>query len=148
MHGISKIRREVTTIEEHWTQEWTNEPATHTGTILSDAIRNKKAFALTDGSYKVKGSAGYSITDFKGNAIKGACRVPGQPQDQSSYRSELAGILATLYKVLVLCQRHNITNGHITVACDNTAAGQSINQQFYPNPQQNHFDLLQSIFRL
>ena len=52
MHGTSKIRREVTIRTKHWTQEWTNESETQMGTILTEAIRNKKAFALTDGSYK------------------------------------------------------------------------------------------------
>ena len=73
MHGIAKIRREETISNKHWTQEWINESEPLTGTILSEAICNKKAFALANGSYNIKGSAGYSITDFKGNTIKGAC---------------------------------------------------------------------------
>ena len=52
MHGSAKIMREDTISTKHWTQEWTNKSETQMGTILTEAIRNKKAFALTDGSYK------------------------------------------------------------------------------------------------
>ena len=68
---------------------------------------------------------------------------------QSAYRSELAGIYATLRMCQTICREHEIHNGSITLACDNLAAGLSLRRKlYYLNPIWDHFDLLQAIFRV
>ena len=114
---------------------------------IARAISNNKAFAHTDGSYKVRGSAGFCITDFKGRSLKGACRVLGNTDDQSSCCSELAGIYAMMKLAENLCNKFHICSGSLILACDNEAAGYSIAQMHFPTPRQNDFDLLQAIAR-
>ena len=46
-----------------------------------------------------------------------------------------------------LCDEYNIKQGQITIACDNIAAGLSLQGLVFPNPSQNHFNILQAIFR-
>ena len=75
--GIRKLRLVEQEIDQHWTQEWQSKSNKTQRRTIARAIRNRQAYALTDGSYKEKGSAGYSITDFQQTAIRGACRVPG-----------------------------------------------------------------------
>ena len=76
---------------------------------------------------------GYCITDFQTNDIKGACWVPGKKSIQSSYCSELAGILTTLKRTEQLCREKVINQGHLTIACNNIAAGLSLQTKDFPN---------------
>ena len=69
-HGISRQRPEMVQIPNHWTQEWVESVPISTQQAHARAIANNKAFALTDGSYKVQGSTGFRIADFKGRLIK------------------------------------------------------------------------------
>ena len=83
--GIGKCRPVEKEIDHHWTQEWQSKSNETQRRTVARAIRNRQACALTDESYKEKGSAGYSITDFQQTAIRGACRVPGTQDVQSAY---------------------------------------------------------------
>ena len=146
-HGIGKWEHHSTPRTDHWTTEWTSHITAEQSTILANAIQNGQAKAVTDGSYQTTGSAGYCLT-YNNIKWRGACRVPGNKAIQCAYRSELTGILAVLYMVKQLCLERNLDNGWLTIACDNIAAGKALCQTHYPNPQQNHFDLIQAIFLL
>jgi hypothetical protein len=69
----------------------------------------------------------------------------------SSYRTELGGILAALYVITRICEYYNITQGKMTLYCDNKGA---ITNSFKTNtPTVSHFlspsyDLLYSIKQL
>ena len=94
--GIGKRRLVEKEIDHHWTQEWQSKGTETQRRTIARAIRNRQAHALTDGSYKERGSAGYSITDYQQTTLRGACRIPGTWDVQSAYQSELVGLLATL----------------------------------------------------
>ena len=130
-----------------WTSEWTSTISDENSETLAHAIQIGRAKAVTDGSYESEGSAGYCIT-YDNIKWRGACQVPGSTSIQCAYRSKLAGILALLYMVKQLCDHHHIDKGQLTIACDNIAAGKSLVQTHYLSPQQNHFDLIQAIYRL
>ena len=116
---------------------------------IAEAIRNRKAIALTNGSYKQYGSAGYCLGASFSTLWRGACRVPGHHTIQGSYRSELMGIYATLKLCQKVCELYNITTGGITLACDNLGAGRKACQtSSYPSTKWDHFDLIQAIYRL
>ena len=63
---------------------------------IAKVVQDKTAIALTDGSYKGNGMAGLSIGSTFLNMWWSACRVPGHPNYQGAYRSEIAGLYATL----------------------------------------------------
>ena len=67
-HGISRKRPTIEQTQQHWTQEWVESVPQSTIQVIARAISSNKAFTLTDGSYKVRGSAGFCITDFKGHS--------------------------------------------------------------------------------
>ena len=52
---------------------------------IAKAIQEKTAIALTDGSYKVNGTAGFSLGSSFSNMWQGACRVPGHITSQGAY---------------------------------------------------------------
>ena len=49
-------------------------------------------------------------------------RTPGSDDDQSSYRSELCGILANVLMLKTIVRIHGIKEGKVTIACDNESA--------------------------
>ena len=148
-YGIGALGKDNTLELVPWYFEWIT-PLTATQSLsIAEAIRNKTAVALTDGSFLRKGAAGFCVGSTLDPVWKGACRVPGALTDQSAYHSELVGIYATLQMCLKLCQEYSISSGGITIACDNIAAGRSLQRTlYYPNPTCDHFDVLQAIFRL
>jgi hypothetical protein len=52
--------------------------------------------------------------------------VPGNPDSQSSYRSELVGIFGQVTLVNALCKTHGITQGAIECGCDSLGALQKV----------------------
>ena len=48
--------------------------------------------------------------------------MTGSGEDQSAYRSELAGVIAALTILDVLVRNHNITDGAVTIALDGDSA--------------------------
>ena len=54
--------------------------------------------------------------------LGGTAINPGRTTDQSAYRSELWGLLRMIQKIYSLCLYHDIQEGAITIACDNTSA--------------------------
>ena len=68
---------------------------------MASAIQDGTAIAVSDGSYKTE--FGTSALALEGedstNRIVAVNVVPGDPTDQSSYRSELAGIFGIVTMV-------------------------------------------------
>jgi hypothetical protein len=69
--------------------------------------------------------------------------VPGNTDDQGSYRRELAGIFGQVIMVNTICKVHGITQGEIECGCDGEGA---INKVFSEEDEANtdgsQFDLL------
>lgn len=97
------------------------------GETLVNELMEGEAIAVCDGSYKSgKGAAAWMI---EGNSatgrIKGWNWVPGGVFNQSSYRSELAGLLGIVSFTVELCTYHKTPKATITIACDNILALQT-----------------------
>jgi hypothetical protein len=92
------------------------------GFILADGIIKGVAMAVSDGSYKNHiGTSGFILRGA--NRQIGAIGdnvVPGNPHEQSSYRSELAGGVLAL--VSTVCKKYDITDGSILLALDGEQA--------------------------
>jgi hypothetical protein len=91
---------------------------------VADAIRNHAAIAVSDGSYKEEyGTAAWAIEgDDNNGRIVGKVIVPGGAHVHSSYRSELAGILAIMTITNKLCDFYDIKDGSIELACNGRSA--------------------------
>ena len=110
------------------------------------SLRDGSARAVSDGSFKDKfGTSAFTIVDAHVCSIIGLNLVPGHPDDQSAYRSELAGLFAIVLIVNLICSWADIQAGGIEVGCDGLSA---LNKAFdtcpleTPGPQ---FDLLSAL---
>jgi len=88
------------------------------------------AIAVCGGSFKEgKGASAWVLEGEGGkssNRMVGRNIVPGHAEDQSAYRSELAGILGVVSIVKELVKYYEIEEGHVTIGCNN-------NQEIHAN---------------
>jgi hypothetical protein len=68
--------------------------------------------------------------------------VPGHPEEQSSYRGELGGILAGIVFANKVCNENNIKEGKCIMGCDNKGALSASFGWKTPNPNWVCFDLV------
>jgi hypothetical protein len=81
---------------------------------IIDSLSQGTAQAISDGSFKVKfGTSAFTILDSGNSSILGLNIVPGHPDDQSAYHSELAGLFAIVRIVNLLCSWANKFSRHI-----------------------------------
>ena len=76
--------------------------------------------------------------------------VPGSPEDQSAYRSELAGLYGIVLAVSLVCKVHGVTGGQVEIGCIGLLA---LQQSFHPDnipnaPTAPQFDLICAIRRV
>jgi hypothetical protein len=119
------------------------------GMCIALAIQQGTAIAVSDGSFKDgRGTAAIIIeaADTADNIII-VNAIPGDPESQSSYRSELAGIFGQVIMVNTICRLHGVTQGSITSGCDGAEA---IRKAFDPQDEarcnSSQFDLLSAIW--
>jgi hypothetical protein len=90
------------------------------GRLVAQAIIQGSAWAISDGSFKDE--MGTSATVLygidKSKHIISVNDIPGNREEQSAYRSELAGIEGALAIIESLCQVHGIQAGSITIGLD------------------------------
>jgi hypothetical protein len=121
------------------------------GEVLAQALANGKAIAVCDGSYKQgRGASAWVIEgESSEGRIKGFNWVPGSTVNQSSYRSELAGLLGVVSFTVELCKYHSIKEASITIACDNLSAlMNSLDPDTYTSIQDPDHDLIIAIQKL
>jgi hypothetical protein len=94
------------------------------GVMLADAIRRGQAVAVSDGSYKdAFGTAAYVLEGVNSdNRLVVVLISPGTPDDQTSHRSELAGLFGIVVMVNLVCEHFEITEGAVEVGCDSQNA--------------------------
>jgi ribonuclease HI len=137
---------------EKWAVESCNIPE-NVDFVIAQAIRNGIAVAASDGSFDEAtgiATSGYQLcsatTELQfDNSITGANQSPGEAEDQSSYRSELAGILGVLVMVQSLCTLYEIQEGAIEVALDNKSAAEQSAGDWLLRPRQRDYDMLLDI---
>jgi hypothetical protein len=121
---------------------------TDDGTILAKAISQGDAITISDGSFQdTYGTAAWVLegSDSAGR-MRGAVIVPGNANDQSAYRSELAGIYSILVAVTKLCNFFDIQQGAIELGCDGQSAlDKAFNHVALIRIEDANHDLLQAI---
>lgn len=117
------------------------------GYTIADGILRGAATAVSDGSYKdCIGTSGFILRGA--NRTIGAIGdnvVPGNPNEQSSYRSELAGISGVLAVVAAVCLKYDLSEGSLTVALDGEQAMLKASSTWPLSPTDTDFDLLVDI---
>jgi len=120
------------------------------GLTVAQAIAQGTAVTVSDDSLRY--TLGTSAFVIKGatpdHHVLGYNRVPGPVEEGDSHRCELAGLCAIVTTVNCLCRLHSVTNGLITIACDNTSALKPTAVDFLPHPGQKNLDLMQALWRL
>jgi hypothetical protein len=98
--------------------------STDNGLHVARAIQAGTAIALSDGSFKDQLGTSALIIEAEDSThnIIAVNVVPGNPADQGSYRSELAGLYGQIVLVNVICSLHQITTGSIECGCDGKVA--------------------------
>jgi hypothetical protein len=96
------------------------------------------------------GGAAWKVEDpTMGHAMWGTTQTSGSERDVNPYRSELQGIHALLLAVTAVCKFCNITDGKITVGCDNLGGiKRSAADWLKINQSTKHADLIRAIRRL
>ena len=119
------------------------------GATVALAISQGKAVAVSDGSLRYTlGTSAYVIEgESPAHRIIGYNRVPGPIVEGDSHRCELAGLYAIVNVVNSICKLHQVTQGSITVACDNTSALKPTAEDFLPHPRQKNLDLMQALWK-
>ena len=136
------------------TRQWAMErlQVADNGHAVAQAIINHTAIAVSDGSFKNHhGTAAMVLVDpalaDQDTSRIVACHVsPGDPTDQSPYRSELSGIYGALCVAEELCSLYAISAGSLTIGCDNEKClWMSIDKPGSLSPTSKSFDLLSAI---
>ena len=101
----------------HQSLQWVVEDVqlpTDNGRALAAKIREGKGRCMSDGSLKnTFGTSGFtSMLEKEELDYTGANRVPGEDNEQTSYRSELIGILANVVMHNAICKVHDIKDPH------------------------------------
>ena len=122
---------------------------------LSNGIRNGTASIVSDGSFNPSSPIGPvgtsavilapSIEGPKKHWAKDCNWVTGPASSQSAYRSELAGVIASLTVINTLVRHHSITEGAVTIALDGKTAMEEASGDWPFSIDQKYFDYLQII---
>ena len=135
--------------ERHWMVE--DLQHSDAGLILLEALTSGTAIACSDGSYHL----GISTSAFtlQGSTDEGRIdavnQIPGDADDQTSYRAELGGIcgIISVLEALLLAYPHIRTlRLSIIISLDNASAINSCQHSHPPRPDQPCYDLLLDIF--
>jgi hypothetical protein len=92
--------------------------------VIAANIRDGEGIVVSDGSFKEgRGTAALVIEGSNGSVrIAADVSVPGHSSYQCAFRSEAAGILASMQMVQAVVQYTKITHGKIKMCCDGKSA--------------------------
>ena len=148
---------ELTTLSDHLealppSAKWALQAITilDNGATIAAAINTNTAIAVSDGSLKLGlGTAAYVLEGQNStNRIKGVNKVPGPIKDGDSHRCEVSGIYSVILIITSICKLHNITNGSITISCDNLQSLRIFDPDYLPSPKDLNFDLVVACWTL
>jgi hypothetical protein len=105
--------------------------------------QNESVVAVSDGSFKLgHGTAAWTLYFSESCNCVGRLVVPGRSQDQSAYRSELAGLYAIAISIRCLEQLFGVV-GSVTVGCDGLSALQQVSKSIdFIDPATPQYDLI------
>ena len=114
--------------------------------LLAESIRQGNAIGVSDGSYCPHAQKGSSAAVIQclttGQRLLAVNLVPGHVRNQSSHRSELAGILAIVKLLQMLHEEHDLTNGSFTFGLDNKEARLAVMSQEGPKVSKVDYDMI------
>ena len=119
------------------------------GATVARAISEGKAVAVSDASLRYTlGTSAFVVEGASSDhRILGYNRVPGPLAEGDSTRCELAGLYAIVTLVNALCALHSVTQGSITIACDNTGALKPTAAEYLPKLSHKNLDLKQALWK-
>jgi hypothetical protein len=124
----------------------------HSHASLLFAIRDGTAMGCTDGSYMPKlseavGAAAWRIEcPATSESLQGWTQTTGIESEVDSYRSELHGLHSLLTGLEALCSFFQLTEGAVTIGCDNkTAIYRSSGAWLKVSQSTPHVDLVRAI---
>lgn len=121
------------------------------GAVIAQAIKDGEALAVSDGSFdesRQAGSSAFIISPSQAAdavLLEGVNFVTGLPEEQTAYRSELAGVLGVLTSVDALVHFYGIDSGSITIALDGESALRESESGWPLRIDQKCFDYLQVV---
>ena len=111
--------------------------------VLADHIQNYSLLACSDGSFRKWESRGCHAWVFSTSdgipLLQGAGPIDGHPLLITSYRTELGGLTALLYLLVLIVRSTEIRSGSATIFCDNKAALEAV---FTDRPRRGIYPLL------
>jgi len=141
----------LTTAEDAFELDWgiTNEQQGKLAQ-LEEAIKTGVVVAVSDGSFQdSKGSAAWTIEGRNQfHHIRGSGWTPGDPEDQSAYRSKLFGLWSIFRTIHKFVQDCNTTEGHVCIACDGLSALKQAQSIRPVDPATPHYDLIRAIQKI
>ena len=129
-----------------WALEKVEMPADD-GAEIAQKIAKHNLKVICDGSLKEEfgTSAGFPLEIPEENKYRVYNRIPGDATNQSSYRSELCGILAQILMILAITRLQGIHKGTVTMGCDNEPALWAAFGSQPPTAGDSSFDLINVI---
>ena len=151
-----KVRNKNDVEETQARTRWLNVDKYSKGPMskIQQAILNGTLIAVSDGSYnenKGLGTASWILSTQDRTAFITAGAIsPGNPEIQTSYRSEILGILGILEEVDAMCTQFQLTDGTCTIFCDGLSALQVIQEASIQsvNTRQASCDLISACVKL
>lgn len=118
------------------------------GLHIAQAILQGLAVAVSDASLHTRLGTTSTVLEGDDPDHRLLCHtlVPGPVKEGDSLRCELAGNYSAVQCVNAICAHHNITQGSITVACDNINSLRPFNPDYQPDPKQTNLDLMQAVW--
>ena len=121
----TNLRTAIQTLEP--SQKWSIQEvqlSEDDGNSLAVALMKGEAIAVSDGSFKDKfGTSAWTIRGQDETVFMTGVNIsPGQPDNQSAFRSELSGLYGAVSAVNLICQVFRVESGAITAACDGESA--------------------------
>jgi len=118
------------------------------GLHLSQVIQSGQAVVVSDASLHGTSGASSTLVEGSGPEHRLLChaQVPGPIKDGDSLRCKLAGNYSAILCVNAICFQHNVTQGSITVACDNISSLWPFKPEYLPNPRDKNLDLMQAVW--
>jgi hypothetical protein len=128
-----------------WIFDYTQFPSN----LSSELDRSGAIQAVSDGSFKSQhGTAAWMIVISSECVIYGSTVAPGDPSDQSAYRSELTGLYGIAMSIRYL-ELHFDFRGSVTIGCDGLSALRKASTECdFTNPNEPQFDLITAIRQL
>ncbi len=117
------------------------------GKAVARAIMKGSARAISDGSFKDEMGTSSTVIygDDEMQRIISVNAVPGHRQEQSAYRSELAGIAGALAVLESVCIVHDIQQGAATIGLDGQQALIEASGDWPLEPNRANYDMLTDI---